>query len=143
MDVVVGPGTCPGFKNATGEGVDFGAVLGRYAGRLRSPSICDFLDTANKCDLTPLVPGFSKPEVYENGNWAKVAWTASTNAFCDNGDGKTSPCIKFSYKSPAGEGGFPSEVVATVTYTLTDKNELIVDYDATNGEYNTILNPTS
>ena len=39
--------------------------------------------------------------------------------------------VKLSYVSPDGEEGFPGEVNTTVTYELTDDNELIIDYTAT------------
>ena len=35
------------------------------------------------------------------------------------------------YTSPDGEEGFPGEVKATVTYYLSDDNELEIDYYAT------------
>jgi aldose 1-epimerase len=53
----------------------------------------------------------------------KVVWKAST-AY-----GETS--VKLTYRSPDGEEGYPGNLTATVTYTLTDKNELRVDYAAT------------
>ena len=138
MDVVVGPGTFPGFENAHNEGVGFGSTLGRYAGRISNPMKW----SGAKYTLKPTVRG--NPDVYINGNWANVAWTAQTDAYC--GD-NLNPCVIFSYTSPQDpncglieqgvckyDGGFPAKVVATVTYTLTDENELIVDYSVTNQE---------
>ena len=45
--------------------------------------------------------------------------------------GSTTSGIVFEYTSPDGEEGYPGTLQATVTYTLTEKNELIVDYHAT------------
>ena len=39
--------------------------------------------------------------------------------------------VKLSCVSPDGEEGFPGEVNTTVTYELTDDNELVIDYTAT------------
>ncbi|MFL5340461.1 MAG: aldose epimerase family protein [Gemmataceae bacterium] len=39
--------------------------------------------------------------------------------------------LKLTYHSPDGEEGYPGNVDAIVTYTLTDANELRIDYEAT------------
>ncbi len=39
--------------------------------------------------------------------------------------------VKFSYFSPAGDEGFPGNLAVSVTYTLTDSDELKLDYSAT------------
>lgn len=39
--------------------------------------------------------------------------------------------VAFSYTSPDGEEGYPGSLAMKVTYTLTDKNELRIDYEAT------------
>lgn len=41
------------------------------------------------------------------------------------------PGIQFSYISPHGEEGYPGRLSVTIRYTLTDTNELIIDYRAT------------
>jgi aldose 1-epimerase len=39
--------------------------------------------------------------------------------------------VQFSYLSKDGEEGYPGNLTVTVTYTLTDDNELRIDYEAT------------
>ncbi len=45
--------------------------------------------------------------------------------------GATGPGVKFTYRSPDGEEGYPGNLSVTISYTLTDNNELVVDYRAT------------
>jgi len=51
------------------------------------------------------------------------------------------PALKLSYLSKDGEEGYPGNLSITVTYSLTDENELTIDYEATTDKP-TILNPT-
>ena len=46
-------------------------------------------------------------------------------------DGADGSSAIFTRTSPDGEEGYPGTLQARVTYTLTEKNELIVDYHAT------------
>src|SRR5687768_14282345 len=44
---------------------------------------------------------------------------------------KGSTAVQFSYTSKDGEEGYPGNCHVKVTYTLTDKNEFRIDYEAT------------
>ncbi len=55
----------------------------------------------------------------------RAAWRASPF------QGSMTSGVVFEYTSPDGEEGYPGTLQAKVTYTLTEKNELIVDYHAT------------
>jgi aldose 1-epimerase len=55
----------------------------------------------------------------------KVVWQA------EPGSGPDGPAVVFHYTSADGEEGYPGTVNVTMTYTLTDKNELRFDYRAT------------
>jgi aldose 1-epimerase len=50
--------------------------------------------------------------------------------------------VTFAYCSPDGEEGFPSALIVTVKYTLTDKNKLKIRYEAF-AAGDTIFNPTN
>jgi aldose 1-epimerase len=43
----------------------------------------------------------------------------------------TGPSVKFTYTSPDGEERYPGRLSVTVSYTLTDNNEIVIDYRAT------------
>ncbi|HPC37171.1 MAG TPA: aldose epimerase family protein [Candidatus Marinimicrobia bacterium] len=58
---------------------------------------------------------------------------------CRNADPRS---IQLSYISPDGEGGYPGRVEINVTYTITDNNELKIEYSGKTDK-TTILNPTS
>jgi aldose 1-epimerase len=51
------------------------------------------------------------------------------------------PSITLSYFSPDGEENYPGDLSVNLTYTLSDQNELIIEYDATTSE-DTVINLT-
>jgi aldose 1-epimerase len=55
----------------------------------------------------------------------KVVWKAETVP------GAGAASVKFSYRSPDAEEGYPGNLDVTVVYTLTDDNDLRLDYTAT------------
>jgi aldose 1-epimerase len=54
----------------------------------------------------------------------KVVWKAEVLE-------KNPPLLRLSYTSPDGEEGYPGKLDIQVTYSLSDKNELTIDYKAT------------
>lgn len=96
----------------------FGAIVGRYGNRIgRGQFILD--------GRTYKLATNNGPNHLHGGNvgFDKFVWTAEPAA---SGAG-----VIFSRTSPDGEEGYPGTLKVRVTYTLTDRNELVVDYHAT------------
>ncbi len=50
--------------------------------------------------------------------------------------------LRLTYVDPDGYNGFPGEVTASVTYTVTEENALEIHYNATTTKP-TVINPTN
>ena len=115
-DCVFGFDDVAGYESK-GNGY-FGATVGRVGNRIAGGKFK--LDgkeyTLTKNDGPNTLHGGGKR------SFDKVIWTGMQNA---NSQGVT-----FKYVSPDGEEGFPGKLTARVTYTLNDKNELRIDYEA-------------
>jgi aldose 1-epimerase len=109
----------------------FGSITGRYANRIASGMFSiegEEYTLAINNDPNALHGGLK--------GFDKVVWAAE-EVENDEGIG-----VRFSYLSPAGEEGYPGNLDTTVTYTLTDDNEILMDYVATTDEP-TIVNLTN
>jgi aldose 1-epimerase len=96
-----------------------GAIVGRYANRIANSSFT--LD-----GKTYTLPKNDGPNTLHGGvtkTFDKVVWEGEPLK------GKTG--VAFTYLSKDGEEGFPGNLKVKVTYTLTDANELVIDYEAT------------
>ncbi len=69
--------------------------------------------------------------------FASVVWKLHRTEFWPN-----RAAVVLSYLSPHGEEGFPGNLRATVTFTLTAGNELLIDYAATT-DATTVVNLTN
>jgi aldose 1-epimerase len=101
----------------------FGNITGRYANRIARGTFDiegeDFYLAVNNAPNTLHggVKGFDK-----------VVWAAEEVS----GDGEVG--VKLSRVSPDMEEGYPGNLAVEVTYTLTDANEIRIDYHATTDE---------
>lgn len=97
----------------------FGCIAGRYANRIANAQF-----TLN--GQTYQLAKNSGPNHIHGGKrgFDKVLWKAQTVA------GKDSSSLILRYTSPDGEEGYPGNLDCTVTYTLTNNNELQIDYKA-------------
>ncbi|HXK61956.1 MAG TPA: galactose-1-epimerase, partial [Acidobacteriota bacterium] len=71
-------------------------------------------------------------------NFSKVIWDTDLPKPRTKGERS----VRFKYRSPDGEEGFPGNLEVSVVYTLTDDNELRLDYEART-DRPTVLNLTN
>lgn len=96
-----------------------GAIVGRYANRIANGTFTLDGKTYN-------LPKNDGPNTLHGGvtkTFDKVMW--------DGEPLKGKNGVAFTYLSKDGEEGFPGNLKVTVTYTLTDGNALVIDYEAT------------
>lgn len=127
-DVVLGFDSLDGYlaKNPY-----FGALVGRYANRIANAQFSLNGQTYHlaKNNGENSLHGGTK-------GFDKVVWKASESSA--NG----SPALELSYLSKDGEDGYPGNLTATVTYSLSDHDELKIDYQATTDK-DTVINLTN
>jgi aldose 1-epimerase len=121
-DVVLGHETLEGY---TPNPPFLGAVVGRYANRIANGT---FTLDGKKYEL----PKNDGPNTLHGGlkGFDKVTWEGEPL--------KGKNAVAFTYLSKDGEEGFPGDLKIKVTYTLTDTDELVIDYEATTDKATTI-----
>ncbi len=126
-DIVLGFDSLDGYTQ-TPPPPYFGAVVGRYGNRIANGRFklagveYKLVQNNGKNHLHGGVRGFDK-----------VVWTART---------PDAHSVELTYLSKDGEEGYPGNLTSTITYTLTDDNELKLDYHATTDK-DTVLNLTN
>jgi aldose 1-epimerase len=124
-DVVLGYDTLAGYQEGTAS---FGATVGRYANRIGGAKF--------SLDGKEYVLEKNNGENHLHGGFNKALWDAEPGA------GKAGPSLKIHYLSKDGEENFPGNLSVTVVFTLTDTNELKIEYTATTDK-KTVLNLTN
>ncbi len=116
-DVVLGYSSFIGYVNNYPH---FGALIGRYAGRIRNSEFTmgneQYLLTPNDNTKHCLHSGYP--------SYSKLLYEAHT--FKDNHEAG----VKFTRTSPDGEQGFPGNLKMEISYSLTPDNEIILRYNA-------------
>jgi aldose 1-epimerase len=126
----------------------FGAIIGRYGNRIANGRFT--LDGVTYC-----LDANNGPNSLHGGGkgFDKQVWTVTEEINDASGVG-----IKLHYLSPAGDGwtgdfpnsaclsgdtlGYPGDLDTYVTYTLNDKNQIVIDYEATT-DAPTVVNLTN
>jgi len=98
----------------------FGAVAGRVAGRITGAR---FVLNGELHELA-----VNDPPNHVHGGKVGFDRRVWTTASLTRADGNAS--LRLTYRSPDGEEGYPGTVEATVTYTVTFDNELVMETEA-------------
>ncbi len=128
-DVVLGYDTLAAYVKRNPM---FGALVGRYAGRIANSQI-----EVNGVEYK-LTPAGRGPHHIHGGTkgFDKQVWQAEPLKQRDGA------AVALRYVSADGDAGYPGKLSVTVTYTLTDKGELKLDYEATTDK-DTVINFTN
>ncbi len=126
-DIVLGYDSLDNYVNGSSY---FGAIVGRYANRIAKGKIT----LAGKDYQLSVNEGENELHGGKVG-FNKVLWKAEPL------ETKQGPALKLTYVSPDGDMGYPGRVTLKVTYTLTNNNELEIQYEGTTDKL-TILNPS-
>jgi aldose 1-epimerase len=127
-DVVLGFDTPEGYLATNPY---FGAIVGRYGNRIAKGRF-----SLNGKEYTLAVNNGENSLHGGLKGFDKVIWTSRQ---IDTPDG---PAVELTYISKDGEEGYPGNLTAKVTYTLTNNNELKIDYDLSTDQ-DTVVNVTN
>jgi aldose 1-epimerase len=126
-DIVLGYDSLQSYVDGSSY---FGAIVGRFANRIAKGKIT--LD--GKTYQLSVNEGENELHGGKVG-FNKVLWKAEPL------ETKDGPALKLTYVSPDGDMGYPGTVTLHVTYTLTNNNELKIQYEGTTDK-TTILSPS-
>ncbi|MDR5856092.1 galactose mutarotase [Caballeronia sp. LZ062] len=118
-DIVLGFASLGDYERYNGA-IHFGSLIGRYANRIAQGRFT--LD-----GHTYQLPINDPPNTLHSGphSFDEKVWTVVRTFQNASGAG-----VQLRYVSPDNENGFPGTLTVDVTYTLTDDNEVRIDYRA-------------
>jgi aldose 1-epimerase len=122
-DIVLGFDTLEGYLTRSRF---FGAVVGRYANRIAHARFT--------LDGTTYQLAANNGRNHLHGGrrgFDKVLWAGTACERDEHARAAGDAGVVFTYTSPDGEEGYPGTLSVSVTYTLTPRDALIVDYAAT------------
>lgn len=136
-NIVLGFNNLNDYETKNSPGPHFGALIGRYANRIANGVFT--LDGVTYC-----LDANNGPNTLHGGfkGFDTKVWTATKVINSSGGVG-----VQLNYLSPAGDGwsdtapnpncpanavkGFPGDLNTYVTFTLTNQNQLVINYAAT------------
>ena len=116
-DVVLG---CDDLKTYLAGHPHFGCITGRFANRIAGAKF-----TLDGQEYTLLANNGRNAIHGGKKGLDKYVWKAAPVETADGAG------VRLTHTSPDGDEGYPGNLRVTVTYTLTDKNALRIDYEAT------------
>lgn len=115
-NVVLGYDNLYNYHNSNSNRGYFGATIGRVSNRIANGSFClngnhyQLYQNNGSNSLHGGLVGFDRKK------WESISYTSNS--------------LKLKYRSPDGEENYPGTLITTVTFTVTDSNELKIKYEA-------------